>query len=198
MTMLVAGVRELPGQLVVVSGPSGCGKSTIIRRALAHPELNIELSVSATTRQPRPGERNGVDYHFMEEEEFLARRDRNEFLEYTEYNLKFYGTLAAPVYDALASKKTVLLEIEVEGATQIRRKVPETFFVFIKTPSFRILGERLRNRGTEAEADIFRRLVRAREELDEAHWYDCEIINDDLDRCVEEFISVLKSCGSGG
>jgi guanylate kinase len=196
--MLVAGVRDLPGQLVVVSGPSGCGKSTIIRRALTRPELDIDLSISATTREPRPGERNGIDYYFMDEEEFLARRDKNEFLEYTEYNRKYYGTLAASVYDALAAKKTVLLEIEVDGAKQIRRKAPESFFVFIKTPNFRILGERLKSRGTEAEADLFRRLVRAREELDEAHWYDREIINDDLDRCVEEFISVLKSCGSGG
>jgi guanylate kinase len=198
--MWVEGWGELRGQLVVVSGPSGSGKSTIIRRALANSGVNIQLSVSATTRDRRPGEQDGVNYYFMGREEFTASRGRNEFLETAEYNNQLYGTPRKPVYEALAAGKSVLLEIEVAGALQIREVAPSGFFVFIKTPTFRMLEERLRRRGTESEASIFRRLRKAREELAQALWYDVQLINDDLDRCVEEFLFVLKSngCGSGG
>src|SRR3954452_13935296 len=134
--MWVQGWGQLPGQLVVVSGPSGCGKSTVIRRALEHPDINVQLSVSATTREPRPGERDGVNYHFMNREQFVAARGRGEFLEWAEYNDQFYGTPARPVYDALASGRSVLLEIEVQGALQIRDSAPSALFVFIRTPRF--------------------------------------------------------------
>jgi guanylate kinase len=183
---------------VVVSGPSGCGKSSIIRRALTHPDLNIELSVSATTRKPRPGEQHGIDYFFMEREEFKAKRRKLEFLEKAEYNGNFYGTPASPVFDSLALNKTVLLEIEVIGALQVRDIAPNTLFIFIKTPTFKVLEERLMARGTESEQAVFQRLRLARKELAEAHWYDHQLINDDLDSCVDEFISILKSYGSGG
>jgi guanylate kinase len=198
--MWVEGWGQLRGQLVVVSGPSGCGKSTVIRRALEHPGINIQLSVSATTREPRPGERDGVNYHFLSREEFEAARRSGEFLEWAEYNDQLYGTPARPVYEALASGRSVLLEIEVQGALQIRNAAPSALFVFIKTPTFRELERRLRRRGTEDEPSILRRLRKARAELAEAHWYDVQLINDDLGRCVEEFLVALKSngCGSGG
>jgi guanylate kinase len=197
-TMWVAGRGELKGQLVVVTGPSGCGKTTVIRRALEHPEMkSLQLSVSATTRPRRPGEQEGVAYHFMSVAEFEAARDR-DFLEWAEYNGHYYGTPAKPVLDALAGGKSVLLEIEVKGALQIRAAAPSAFFVFFRAPAFRVLEQRLRARGTEDDATIHRRLKKAREELAEAHWYDVQLVNDDLDRCTLEFITVLRLNGCGG
>jgi guanylate kinase len=196
--MWVEGWGPLPGQLVVVSGPSGCGKSTIMRRALECADLNVQLSVSATTRDRRPGESHGVEYYFMDLEQFQSARDRGEFLESAEYNNYCYGTPAIPVFNALSAGKSVILEIEVKGALQIRHHAPSTLFVFIKTPSFRDLEGRLRSRGTETEDQILRRLRKARHELAEAHWYDEVLVNDDLDVCVDQFITLLKNYGSGG
>jgi guanylate kinase len=198
--MWVAGWGQLRGRLVVVSGPSGSGKSTVLRRVLERLGLDLRLSVSATTRPRRPGERDEVDYHFLSNEEFLADRERGDFLEWAEYNGNLYGTRARPVYEALAAGKTVLLEIEVKGALQIRSAAPSSLFVFIRPPSFCALEERLRRRGTEDEASTLRRLRKAREELAEAHWYDIQIVNDDLDRCVEELVLALRTngCAPGG
>jgi guanylate kinase len=196
--MWVEGTGQVPGQLVVVSGPSGCGKSTVIRRALARPELKVQLSVSATTRPIRPGEQAGVDYFFLTADEFRASIDRGEFLEWAEYNDNLYGTPAGPVYQALAGGRSVLLEIEVKGALQVRQHAPSALFVFVRTPTFRTLEERLRGRGTESEATILRRLRKGREELAEAHWYDVQLVNDDLDLCVDAFVQVLESNGCGG
>jgi guanylate kinase len=195
--MWLAGRGDLPGQLVVVSGPSGCGKSTLIRRALERPELkDVRLSVSATTRPPRPGEREGVDYYFLSAEQFRA--NLGDFLEWAEYNTNHYGTPREPVFEALASGRSVLLEIEVLGARQVREIAPAALFVFVRTPSFRVLEQRLRRRGTEEDAAIHRRLLKAREELDQAYWYDVQLINDDLDRCVEDLVTALRSNGCGG
>jgi guanylate kinase len=196
--MWVEGWGHLPGQLIVVSGPSGSGKSTVIRRALRDPDLNVQLSVSATTREQRPGEREGVDYYFQTPEQFNLARSQGEFLEWAVYNEKMYGTPARAVYETLRSGRSVLLEIEVQGALQIRDTAPTALFVFIRTAAFWVLEERLRKRGTDAEASIHRRLRHARKELAEAHWYDVQLINDDLDRCVEQFVSVLKTQGRGG
>jgi guanylate kinase len=197
--MWLAGRGELKGQLVVVTGPSGCGKTTLIRRALAHPALKaVVLSVSATTREPRPGEQDGVHYCFMNRDAFVEASSRGEFLEYAEYNGNWYGTPKQPVFDALTAGESVLLEIEVRGALQVRGIAPSAYFVFIRTPTFRVLEQRLLHRGTENEATIHRRLCKAREELAEAHWYDVQMINNDLDRTVEEFVSALRSNGCGG
>jgi guanylate kinase len=196
--MWVEGWGDLPGQLVVVSGPSGCGKSTVIRRALECGEVKAELSVSATTRAPRPGERPGVEYHFLNTEEFQSAREAGEFLEWAEYNGHFYGTPARPVYESLAAGRGVVLEIEVQGALQVRKHAPTALFVFIRTPEFRNLEARLHGRGTENEAVIHRRLCKAREELAEAHWYDVQLVNDDLDRCVGQFTRLLSDYGCGG
>ncbi|MDR3638273.1 MAG: guanylate kinase [Isosphaeraceae bacterium] len=195
--MYVEGRGYLPGKLVVVSGPSGSGKSTLIRLALERLGSAARLSVSATTRPPREGERDGVDYFFTDKADFIARSDR-DYLEWAEYNGHYYGTPAAPVYDVLALGGCVLLEIEVQGALQIRRVAPEALFVFVKAPDFAELARRLRARGTEPDPVVLRRLRIAREELAEAHWYDAQIINDDLDSSVEEFTALLKSYGCGG
>jgi len=196
--MWVEGWGDLPGQLVVVSGPSGCGKSSVVRAALAKGVLNARLSVSATTRTRRPGEQDGVDYHFMTVEQFETTRAEHGFLEHAEYNLNCYGTPARPVYEALAAGKSVILEIEVKGALQVRGHAPTAFFLFIKAPTFKTLESRLRGRGTETESSIHRRLRKAREELAEAHWYDHVLVNDDFERCVDDFIRVLKENGCGG
>lgn len=196
--MWVDGLGHLPGQLVVVSGPSGCGKSSVIRSALEGGGLNARLSVSATTRAPRPGELEGVDYEFMSVDAFLAYRDEGRFLEWAEYNGNSYGTPKKTVYETLATGKSVILEIEVHGALLVREQSPTALFVFIKTPTFRVLEERLRHRGTETEAVILRRLRTARKELAEAHWYDHQIVNDDFDACVEQFTRLLSDSGCGG
>jgi guanylate kinase len=196
--MWVEGWGHLPGQLVVVSGPSGSGKSSILRSVVGRPGLNVQLSVSYTTRKRRPGEQDKVDYYFVERDEFISLRDRGHFLEWAEYNENHYGTPRTEVFSALKSGRSVLLEIEVQGALQIRRNAPSALFVFIKTPSFRVLEDRLRGRGTETEQAILRRLQKAREELAEAHWYDYQLINDDFDRCVDQFVQVLKDNGCGG
>lgn len=196
--MWLEGKGRVPGQLVVVSGPSGSGKSTVVRRALGHPGLRAQLSVSATTRAVRSGERDGVDYYFLPPEEFRSAVARGDFLEWAEYNANLYGTPAAPVYRALTEGQSVLLEIEVEGAKQVRDRAPGALFVFIRTPTFRILEERLRGRGTETDEVVFRRLRKGRQELAEAHWYDIQLVNDDLDGCVEQFVDVLRSYGCGG
>lgn len=196
--MWVEGRGDLPGQLVVVSGPSGSGKSSLLRSVLSYPSLNTRLSVSATTRPPRPGEVPGLDYHFMTREAFLESKKQGGFLESAEYNDRLYGTPAKPVYEALGQGHSVLLEIEVQGALQVRRQAPSALFVFIKAPSFRELENRLKWRGTETDATLINRLRRAREELAEAHWYDVQLVNDNLGRCAEELIAILKTFRDAG
>jgi len=133
-----------------------------------------------------------------ETEQFTDSRDRRDLLEHATYNNRFYGTPARPVFQNLKEGHSVLLEIEVEGAKQVREHAPTALYVFIRTPTFRVLEERLRSRGTETEPSIHRRLQAARHELAEAHWYDVQIVNDDFDRCVEEFTTLLKANGCGG
>lgn len=196
--MWVEGWGELPGQLVVVSGPSGSGKSSLVREALNRADLNVRLSVSATTRPPRPGEVEGVDYYFTDVDAFRESIARDEFLESAEYNLNLYGTPARPVFEALAGGRSVLLEIEVQGALQVRQKAPSALFVFVRAPTFRDLEVRLRGRGTETDATFFGRLRKARQELAEAHWYDIQIVNDDFETSADAFVEVLKTFGRGG
>ena len=160
--MWVEGRGNLPGQLVVVSGPSGSGKSSVIRKVLNQGELNLTLSVSATSREPRAGEGEAINYYFKSKNAFREAIDRGEFLEWAEYNDNYYGTPAAPVLERLEAGGSVLLEIEVAGALQIRERFPSAFFVFLRTPTFRDLEDRLRARGTETDAQIFRRLKKAR------------------------------------
>jgi guanylate kinase len=196
--MWVHGWGEVPGRLIVISGPSGSGKSTLIRRALERPEVRATLSVSATSRAPRPGEREGVEYYFLTREAFEAAVGRGEFLESATYNGNLYGTPAGPVRRALEAGRCVVLEIETEGAMQVRERVPTALFVFVDVPDFGALAERLRSRGTESAEQVHQRLVIARRERDRAPSYDTRIINDELGRATDELVALLARQGCGG
>jgi guanylate kinase len=198
MAMWVEGWGKLPGRLVVVSGPSGSGKSTLIHRALEHKEVKATLSVSATTRAPRPGEREGVEYFFMCPEQFAAARERDEFLEWAEFNHNFYGTPGRPVFEAMSAGRNVILEIEVQGALKVRERAPTALYVFVDVPRFGVLEERLRARGSETDPSMHRRLVRARWERDHAHCYDERVINDNLDQATSDLVALLLRYGCGG
>lgn len=191
--MWIEGMGELPGQLIVISGPSGSGKSTVIRRALETSSLKVRLSVSATTRRPRAGEQDRVDYIFLDRAGFNAQAERGAFLEWAEYNGNYYGTPGAPVFESLAQGWLVLLEIDVQGALQVRDRAPTSYFVFVRTSDFRSLERRLRGRASESDEAIHHRLRQARRELAEAHWYDAQLANDDLDGCVGQLVRILQS-----
>ncbi len=191
--------EHLPGRLFVVSGPSGSGKSTIARRVLsAIPAEKLVLSTSATTRPPRPGEEHGREYFFLDRDEFESRRGAGRFLESAEVYGRLYGTPAEPVRDALASGRDVILEIDVQGAEQVRDRVASAFRVFIDVPSLEELGRRLRGRGGDSEESIARRLASARVEIEAGARYDHRIVNDELDRAVEELARVIARHGRSG
>lgn len=185
-----------PGRLVIISGPSGAGKSTVLDRLLATSELPLAVSVSATTRQPRPGEIDGVDYIFLTHQEFTRRRDAGEFLECKEvFGLGYwYGTLRDQVADGLAAGRWVILEIDVQGALTILDDCEwDPITVFIHPGGMEELEQRLRRRGTESEKAIVARLETALSELRFMHRYQHEIINDDVDQAVVEIDQVLHS-----
>lgn len=178
--------------LLVVSGPSGAGKDTVVKQLRqSHPE--VEFSVSATTRAIRPGEQDGVDYHYMTREAFEQKIAAGEILEYTNYCGNYYGTPKAEVDGRISAGRTVVLVIEVEGAGNIKRIYPDATAVFICPPSLEELERRLRARGTETEESIQRRLARAKEELALAGSYDAQVVNDTVERCAEELYGILKA-----
>ena len=184
------------GLLVVIAGPSGVGKGTVharLRQRLA----DTELSVSATTRPPRPGERDGVDYHFVTAERFDELIATDALLEWAEYAGHRYGTPRVPVDAAVAAGRVVLLDIELQGALQVRDHDPDALLVFLLPPSFAELEHRLRSRGTESDAAVERRLARAREELAAAYRFDIEVVNDDLERCVDEVMAAVAAARNG-
>ena len=172
------------GKLIVISGPSGSGKSTICQRLLEHPR--VEMSVSATTRKPRGQEEDGVDYHFVDRDDFRRRIEAGEFVEYAEYCGELYGTLRTQLEDALARGAVLLLEIEVEGARQVSLAFPSAIRIFVLPPDRRTLHERLAARGTESEERIAERLEVAELEMAEAAQYRYHVVNDDLDAAVAE------------
>ncbi len=181
------------GRLIVLSGFTAAGKGTIVRRLLeTHPD-DYALSVSATTRDPRPGEEEGREYFFKTTEEFEEMIERDELLEYARYVDHYYGTPASYVCGQLGSGKDVLLEIEIQGGLQIREKFPDTLLLFVTAPSAKDLVERLRGRGTETEEVMHARLLRAVEEAEGCEAYDYLIVNDDLDECVEETHRIIQS-----
>jgi guanylate kinase len=186
---------KLPGRLIVISGASGSGKSTLVERLLCRPEVRLTVSVSATTRAPRPHERPGVDYYFLNQEEF--QRIRGDLLESAEVHGHFYGTPAKPVRQALAQGICVALVIDVQGALQVRLAVPGAILIFVHVPSLEELENRLRLRGTDDSRSIERRLANARREIELSEQYDIQVVNDDLDRTVEELVSILASFGCG-
>ncbi len=180
------------GTLFVVSAPSGAGKGTLIRRLLE--ELDgIVFSVSWTTRAPRPGERDGVDYHFCDETTFREKVRRGEFLEWAEVHGHLYGTERAQVEARLAEGLDVLLDIDVQGAAQVRASGFPATFVFILPPSPEVLAERLRGRGTESEESLRLRLADARDEVPRWREFDWLVLNDDLAEATREFVAVFRA-----
>src|SRR5947209_14142483 len=175
--------------VLVVTGPSGVGKGTLIRELLERRD-DYELSVSATTRPPRTGEVDGRDYHFLTPEEFKRRLDRGEFLEHAEYAGHLYGT---PRSEVERARDNLVLEIEVQGARQIREALPEATQVFIAPPSDEALRERLVGRRTDLPEEIERRLARAKEELAAREEFGRVIINEDLDRAVDELVELAAT-----
>lgn len=180
------------GLLIVFSGPSGTGKGTVLKAYFAkHPEAR--LSVSATTRQPRPGEQDGREYFFVSKEQFAQMKQENALLESAEYCGNCYGTPRAPIEKWLNEGSDVFLEIEVQGGAQVRRLEPDSVGVFILPPSVKELGERLRGRGTEAEAVVQKRLNAAKEEILQAKHYDYAVINDTIEEAAEEIATIISS-----
>ena len=177
-------------RLSVITGPSGVGKGTLVSRLLArHPR--IWLSVSATTRAPRPGEVEGESYFFLSREHFERQVAAGGFLEWAEFAGNLYGTPREPVERQLAAGRPVLLEIELEGARQVRRSFPAGFQVMLQPPSLEELERRIRGRGTDAEAAIQRRLERAREELAAAAEFDATLVNGDLELALADLEKLL-------
>jgi len=179
-------------KVFVITGPSGVGKGTLIR-ALRERLPELELSTSATTRAPRSGEEDGRDYHFLDPDEFARRADANEFLEHAAYSGNRYGTLRGEVESRLARGASVVLEIEVQGARQVRAAMPEAVLVFIAPPDPAALRERLEGRGTDADDAISERLRTAEIELDAQQEFKYVVVNDDLGEAVGELERIVRS-----
>lgn len=178
-------------RLTVITGPSGVGKGTLVNQLLQrHPE--IWLSVSATTRAPRGGEQDGISYSFISRERFEREVAEGGLLEWAEFAGNLYGTPRQPVDEHLAEGRSVLLEIELEGARQVRQSYPSGFHVFIKPPCFQELERRIRGRGTDSEAAIQRRLEQARVELDAETEFDAALVNDDLDQALADLERLMQ------
>lgn len=180
------------GKLLVISGPSGAGKSTVVFKAIEGRE-DICFSTSVTTRSPRPGEVDGREYFFVDFERFRAMVENDELLEHAEYVANRYGTPRAYVEQRMAEGMNVVLDIEVQGARQVRRKMPEAVLIFIAPPSIEELERRLRGRGTDTEAAIEGRLIRARQEFQEADFYDYLIVNDDVEKAAAKLNAIIEA-----
>ncbi len=181
------------GLMVVVSGPAGSGKGTVNGHLLKRDDF--VYSVSATTRAPRPQEIDGVNYHFISKDEFLSRINSGDMLEYTEYCGNFYGTPLKEALEVLESGKNLILEIEVEGAHNVKAKYPEAILIMLLPPSFAVQEQRLRGRGTETEEKVLARLERTKEELSVAKDYDYVVYNHDgkdID-AADEILAILKA-----
>jgi guanylate kinase len=187
-----------PGRLIVLSGASGSGKSTLVSKLLQQSGLRLQQSISATTRAPRAGEEDGKSYHFVTTEEFRRGLDHHEFLESAEVHGHLYGTPIQPVRESLERGICIILVIDVQGAFQVRERMPEAVLIFVHTPSFEVLETRLRDRKTDDEATIQQRLTNARREIALSAKYDHQIVNDDLKRATEELATLLTDHGCGG
>ena len=179
------------GQLIVISGPSGVGKGTIVKRLLSECE-NICLSVSATTREPRAEDTEGVTYFFKTKDEFLSMIENKCFLEWASYNGNYYGTPIAPVEEKLSQGCDVILEIDVQGAMNVMESYKGAMFIFIAPPDFETLKNRLEGRGSESQEQIANRVAAARAELEMQHKYDYVVINNVLDDAVDTVKNIIK------
>ncbi len=178
--------------IVVVSAPSGAGKTTVLARVLDETP-GLRFSVSHTTRAPRPGEQDGVDYHFVESQAFLRLQQAGGLLEWAEVHGNLYGTGLAEIDRARGEGRDLLLDLDVKGAEQVRSAIPDAVTVFILPPSFDVLERRLRGRGQDDEATIRRRLAAAGREIDAFTQYDYAIVNEELDACVAQLKSIVSA-----
>lgn len=179
-------------KLIIITGPSGVGKGTVVKELLDR-NKDIWLSISATTRNPRIGEKDGLNYYFISEERFKDMIDKKEFLEWAQFAGNYYGTPLSTVNEKIEKGFIVLLEIEVEGAKQIKEKFPESLSIFLLPPSKEELEKRIRNRGTEKEEAIDRRLSRANYEIASSNQFDFVLTNHDVDETVKEVFKIIKS-----
>lgn len=179
------------GKLFILSGPSGAGKSTIVKN-LARVVPDIVVSVSTTTRKPRSGEKHGVDYFFLSEKEFKEKIEKGEFLEWAEVHGHLYGTLASFVDENISQGRDVLLEIDVQGALKVKEKLPDSVLIFVEPPNFEELAKRLKERSTEDEKSLELRLENARYEMAAKKYYNYRVINDRLERAVEEVAKIIE------
>lgn len=181
------------GLLIVLSGPSGVGKGTVRRALFDIKGHNLVYSISMTTRKPRISEVDGEDYFFVSEQEFKQRIKENRFLEYAEFVGNYYGTPADKIEEKLNKGLEVVLEIDVQGALQVKAKMPDAVFVFIAPPSFQSLKDRLFARGTESADLILERLDKARRELDFAPAYDYIVINDEVNNAADRIMAIIRA-----
>ena len=179
-------------KLIILTGPSGVGKGTVVKEILSK-DKNIWLSISATTRKPREGEKDGENYYFLNEETFKEMIEQNLFLEWAQFAGNYYGTPLTSVNEKIKEGLTVLLEIEVEGAKQIKKKFPESFSIFLLPPSKAELERRIRHRGTEKEEAIKKRLLRANYEISESNQFDFELTNHNIDITAKRIIELIKN-----
>ena len=184
--------KKEKGLLIVLSGPSGAGKSTVVKK-LMQQRGNIHFSVSYTTRAPRSEDIDGVTYNFVDRAEFERMIENNEFLEYAEYSGNYYGTSLKVIEEKQAAGIDVLLDIEVQGAANVRNKCPDAVLVFTVPPSYQELERRLRGRNTDDEQTICKRLSRALEEVREINMYDYLVINDQVDNAVAELDAIMSA-----
>jgi guanylate kinase len=180
------------GLLIILSGPSGAGKGTVLRHFLSR-NPSVRLSVSATTRAPREGERDGREYYFLSREKFREMADSDGMLESAEYCGNFYGTPIAPIQEWTSQGLDVLLEIEVQGGAQVKKKRPDAVGIFILPPSLAVLEHRLRKRGTEDEKTVRRRLDAARREIPQAAQYDYVVVNDAFENASERIRQIIAA-----
>ena len=185
-------IQKSKGILIVLSGFSGSGKGTIMKELMKKYSEQYALSISATTRSPRPGETDGVEYFFKTKEQFEKMIADDELIEYAKYVDNYYGTPKAYVEEQLAAGKDVILEIEIQGALKVKEKFPDTLLMFVTPPSAEELKNRLVGRGTETLDVIESRMDRACEEAEGMDQYDYLIVNDDLDTCVEEVHQIIR------
>ncbi|CCV65613.1 MAG: guanylate kinase [Paracholeplasma sp.] len=181
------------GLLVVISGPSGVGKGTVRKALFSMNNHDLVYSVSMTTRKPREGEVDGKDYYFVSKEEFLQRIEGKQFLEYAEFVGNYYGTPLDKVEEQLDQGHEVVLEIEVEGALQVREKAKDAVFIFIAPPSKKALYDRLKKRGTESDEVILSRMQKADREFMLAHKYDYIVVNDDVNNAADRIMAIIRA-----
>lgn len=180
------------GLLIVFSGPSGCGKTTVLKEYMRDRD-DCVFSVSATTRAPRPGEVEGVNYYYVTRAKFERMIKKGQLLEHTIYNENYYGTPLKPVLAAMKNGKDVVFDIEVDGASQVKKQYPDAVLIFLKPPSLEELRRRLEGRGTETPEAIEKRLARAEIELQTADKYDHVIVNDVVERAADELRGIIES-----